>query len=114
MAHNIAITDEAGHVAVFTTGDKAIFDYMTRVLEHVALWNRDTEEFVLPVPSSGEVKWYTPLVDVAAAKATVTVPRETAEIVDRVFLPTNPNKCRHAEEKDAAHAFRNAVRGRRA
>jgi hypothetical protein len=44
----------------------------------------------------------------------VSIPLEVAEIIDRVFLPLNPNKLRSRgsaspEVKAAAHAFRDAV-----
>jgi hypothetical protein len=44
----------------------------------------------------------------------VSIPLEVAEIIDRVFLPANPNKLRSRggsspEVKAAAHAFREAV-----
>jgi hypothetical protein len=44
----------------------------------------------------------------------LSIPLEVAEIIDRVFLPLNPNKLRSRgsaspEVKAAAHAFREAV-----
>jgi hypothetical protein len=44
----------------------------------------------------------------------VTIPLEVADVIDRVFLPENPNKLRSRgsaspEVKAAAHAFREAV-----
>lgn len=42
---------------------------------------------------------------------TIEIRRDTAELVDRVFLPRNPNKLRGADPTviAAAHAFRAAV-----
>jgi hypothetical protein len=42
---------------------------------------------------------------------TVTIPLDVAVLVNRVFLPTNPNKLRSGtpEVKAAAHAFKSAV-----
>src|SRR5258707_1269816 len=115
MARIVIVTEDgaSAHLDCFRPDLEA---YLRRALEHVALWDREIGRFVVPVPSSsGEVKWYEPL-RATGTKGTVTVPREVAEIVDRVFLPTNPNKLRNAAPgvKEAAHAFRNAVRGGRA
>lgn len=48
-----------------------------------------------------------------AADDLVSVPRHVAEIVDKVFLPRNPNKLRGSDPVtvEAAHVFRAAVRG---
>lgn len=72
MTYTIKICTEEGIAedrveGTFTTDDKRIHDYMTRALDHMALWDRDTERFVLPIPSSGRVIWYEPLAQTNAS-----------------------------------------------
>jgi len=111
----LTVITEDGRRAEIVTDDPRLAAYLHRVLDHVALWDRDAEHFVAPIPSEGTLKWYEPL-RAGGGKGTVTVPRDVAVIINDCFLPTNPNKLRNAAPgvKEAAHAFRTAVGPRRA
>lgn len=91
---------------VLEISDTRLAAALERALDRLALWDGDTDPPGYRLPT-GE-----PQASVGTA-GTVTVTRDVAAIVDKVFLPMNPNKLRGADPavKEAAHAFRNAVRG---